>query len=110
MRTRDVTAQEARRFTDEAAPILRHALVTALLFVCLFVFGDAIRELHRLLPQHTSMLAALDVVDLSLSLALFIMFALYTTTILAIRLWAGVRRELRRDDSSARNQARDNTD
>jgi hypothetical protein len=84
-----------RKIWKEAEPIIAHAVIILILEGSLLLIGLGTLALEHLFPKQEAYFSALEKVDIWMSLALLCMFGLYTIVRVSVRLFGGVRDEVR---------------
>lgn len=82
------------RLAEEVGPIARHVLVVLLLEASLLVIGLATQWLERVLPGQKEHLALVEKLDAWTALTLLGLFASYTVSLVGIRLWRSLSKEV----------------
>ena len=84
-----------RKIWKEAEPIIAHAVIIVVLEVSLLLIGLSTLALEHLFPKQEAYFSTLERVDIWVALALLCMFGLYTVARVGIRLFGGMREEIR---------------
>jgi hypothetical protein len=89
-----VTKAELAAFKAEAAPILRHAAVLAILTTVAVVSDVLLFLLKITLPEYAPTFEFLERLDIIFFTGLFCLFGIYTAVLVVLRMWRSVRGEL----------------
>lgn len=84
------------RLWNEAEPIATHAFVVLFLEASLVIIGTATKLLEFVFPKQLAYLEVIEKIDVWTALTLLSMFAVYTITQVAIRLWRSLSQEVER--------------
>lgn len=95
------TQAELAALKHEAAPLVRHAVITIAL-ILLFLLGKVgFGQLATADPKHAAAFTWLETLDVYLLAALATLFAIHMFLIMLLRLFSALRTEYQRTKSSA---------
>jgi uncharacterized protein involved in cysteine biosynthesis len=83
------------QLSRELGPIAMHMLVVLLIESSLLVIGLATKWLEHVLPEQSDHLIWVERLDALTAFILLALFASYTITLVAIRLWVSLAKEVR---------------
>lgn len=87
-----------RKVWHEVQPIISHAVIILVLETSLLLIGLATLGLEHLFPKQEPYFSTLEKVDIWVALTLLCMFGVYTVILVGVRLFKGVRDEVRGTD------------
>ena len=82
------------RIEHEAAPVVRHAIVTIALLTAFAAVGLLLRGIAQPFSSHAATFQLLETIDICFMVTLFCLFAAYTLALVAVCLWQSLRFEI----------------